>query len=390
MPDNVALYLLLLAALAIGFLLGRRDLLRRRERKAVPPGSYLTAYDHLAKEHQNLDLDEFVAAVVAHDDSIETRLALGSLVRRRGEVDKAIRVHQGLLARPVLTPAQRTRTELELARDYMAAGLLGRAENLLIDVARRDATERPTAQRALLEIYQREREWRQAVAVGREIARHDRSVRGQLAHLQCELAIAALQQGDLRAARQELGRASRFEPGCARIGLIGAEVELVGGQPRAARRHLERTVNLDPDLIPQTLEPYGRACREMSDDAGYVAFLERCVRIAPCPEAVVELAGHRERSEGAEAAAELVLEEMLRRPSLGGFVTLLEHLGRDGKPLGPEQLVQLHRYSRALLERQPAYRCRNCGFPSRSLMWQCPGCHEWGSCKPLVLPRPPA
>ena len=390
MPDNFTLYLMLVAALGIGFLLGRRELRRRGEPPGRTPGSYLATFDHLANEHQNIDIDAFVESVVAHDDSVATRLALGALVRRRGEVDKAIRIHQGLLARPVLTPAQRSQTELALARDYMAAGLLDRAENLLLEVSGRNGPERPTAQRALVEIYQRERDWRQAVEVGKEIARRDRSVRAQLAHFQCELAEVALEQGNLREARQELAKASHFDANCARVSLTSAQVELAGGRHRDVRRLLERAVAQDADCVPLALAPYGQACRAMNDEAGYVAFLQRCLRLGPYLAAVQELAVHLERTGDPASASEFVMEQLLRNPTLGGFVALLEHLDRDGQPLAPEQLALVHRFSKSLLNRQPVYRCRNCGFPSHSLMWQCPSCHEWGSCKPIVRTDPEA
>jgi lipopolysaccharide biosynthesis regulator YciM len=383
MTDNFTLYLMLVAALAIGFLLGRQEWRRRRETAGKPASSYLSAFDQLVNDRQTLDIDVFVETVVSRNDSVETRLALGALVRRRGEVDKAIRIHQGLLARPVLTQEQRSQTELELARDYMAAGLLGRAENLLLELARRGGLERPTAQRALLEIYQREREWRQAVAVGQEIARQDRSVRTQLAHFQCELAEVALEQGDLRLARQELAKGSHFDAGCARVSLTAARVELAGRRYRDARRLLERAVSLDADCVPLVVEPYAQACRGMDDEAGYVAFLRHCLRLGPYLAAVQELAVHLERTSDTTTASEFVMEQLLRNPTLGGFVALLEHLDRDGQALAPEQLALVHRFSKSLLSRQPVYRCRNCGFPSRSLMWQCPSCHEWGTCKPI-------
>ena len=382
MLDNVTLYLLLVVALAIGFALGRTERHNRRARGggASDPPSFL----QLVNEHQKLDIDAFVEAMVTHDDGVDMRLALGSLVRRRGEVEKAIRIHQGLLARPALTGAQRSRTELELARDYLAAGLLGRAETLLLELAQRDSGDRLMAQRGLLEIYQREREWRRAVDVGRGLLRHDRSMRTKLAHFQCELAETAMEQGDLRLAREELSRAGEFDPACARVSLTAAEVEMADERHREVRRLLERAVAQDADCVPLAVEPYWEACRAMKDEDAYVAFLERCLRLGPYLSVVEELAARLERIRGPGAAATFVMEQLLRNPTLGGFVALLEHLDRDGEPLGQEQLALVHRFSKSLLHRQPVYRCRNCGFPSHSLMWQCPSCHEWGTCKPIV------
>lgn len=384
MFDDFTLYLMLLAALAIGFMLGRRE----RGRTVEPPRRsaerYFAGFNQLVDEQRDLDLDSFVESMVEHNDGVETRLVLGSLVRRRGEVDKAIRMHQALLARPSLSSTERSRIELELARDHMAAGLLGRAENLLLELARSPGPERATAQRALLEIYQREREWRRAVEVGEQIARDDASIRTRLAHFQCELAVEALAEGDLRQARQELARAARLDSDCARVNLVAADVELAGGRQSEACRLLRRAVQQDADCVPLAVAPYRAAAEALDDPADYVAFLEACLTLGPFLPAVRELADHLERSGDPGSASDFVIQQLLRSPSLGGFVALLEHLDRDGKPLDGDQLAMVQQFSRSLLERQSVYRCVNCGFSSHRLMWQCPSCHEWGSAKPIA------
>ncbi len=384
MFDNFTLYLLLLAALGIGFLLGRRKRDGAAAPRRHPAERYFAGFNQLVDEQRDLDLDSFVESLVPDDEGVETRLVLGSLVRRRGEVDKAIRMHQTLLARPTLSPAERSRIELELARDYMAAGLLGRAENLLLELAGRNGPERDTARRALLEIYQREREWRQAVEIGVQIARDDRTVNARLAHFQCELAGEALARGDLPLARRELERGAEFEAGCARISLVGAELELAAGRHDAARSLLRRAVGQDPDCVPLAVGPYRAASEALDDHAGYVAFLQRCLADGAFLPVVRELADHLEKTAGSGAASDFVIEQLMRNPTLGGFVALLEHLDRDGMPLDREQLALVRQFSQSLLDRQAAYRCRNCGFSSHGLMWQCPSCHEWGSAKPIV------
>ncbi len=153
MPEIFALYVLLVLALGIGFLLGRRE-----RRKSPPaPGmiarDYFRGLNHLLNERHDLAIDTFVEAMAVNNDTADTHLALGSLVRRRGEVDKAIRIHQKLLARPVLSSVHRAQTEVELARDYLAAGLLGRAENLLLELAKEDASSKTLAYELLMEIY---------------------------------------------------------------------------------------------------------------------------------------------------------------------------------------------------------------------------------------------
>ena len=162
MPENFALYLLLVVALGIGYLLGRRERTRRRTPTANIGRDYFRGLNHLLNERQDLAIDTFIEAIAVDNDTVDTHLALGSLVRRRGEVDKAIRIHQNLLARPALSGSHRTQIELELARDYMAAGLLDRAENLLLELVKNDTDAKHVGMEMLVEIYQRESDWARA------------------------------------------------------------------------------------------------------------------------------------------------------------------------------------------------------------------------------------
>lgn len=386
MPENIALYVLLVVALGIGYLLGRRERRVKPRDLGMVAEDYFKGLNHLLNERHDLAIDTFVESMAVDNDTVDTHLALGSLVRRRGEVDKAIRIHQNLLARPVLSASHRTQTELELARDYLVAGLLGRAENLLKELAARNGAEKQVAQELLLEIYQREKEWGRAVAIGRELARGDKSIKAQLAHFQCELAVLALEAGDLREARSALGKATQFDTQCARAALVGADVAFREKRYREVQRQLARACELDPTLAQETLELYQTASDELNDPAAFVAHLSRCLEAAPVLPAVEFLAADIERKAGQEAANEFVVEQLLRNPSLGGFVTLLNRLDRHGEPLPPERLALVRRFSQSLLQRQPDYRCKNCGFSGKMLMWQCPSCRSWGTIKPIIQP----
>lgn len=383
MPE-IALYVLLVVALGIGFLLGRRERRKVSRNPGMVAEDYFRGLNQLLNEQHDLAIDTFVEAMAVDNDTVDTHLALGSLVRRRGEVDKAIRIHQNLLARPVLSRAHRAQAEMELARDYLVAGLLGRAENLLLELTRNNGGDRPLAQRMLLEIYQRESEWQRAVDVGRTLVRHDRSVRTPLAHFQCELAEAALAEGDLRGARAHLARGADFDGACARINLVGARVEFAARRYRDVKRLLRKARAQDPEIAGQTLELFEGACDELGHEADYVEYLRECLESVPLPEVITALTGFVERDEGPQAAHSFIMDQLLRSPSLRGFVTLLEHLRREGEALDAERVELVERFSRSLLQKQPTFRCKNCGFSGQTLMWQCPSCRVWGSIKPVI------
>jgi lipopolysaccharide biosynthesis regulator YciM len=223
--------------------------------------------------------------------------------------------------------------------------------------------------------------------VGRELLRADKSVRGPLAHFQCELAQQALADGDLRGARTALSKAAGFDGQCARVHLLGAEVAFAEKRYREVQRSLSRARELDPDLAQETLALYQEASEALNDHKGYVGYLRACLERAPILPAVERLAADIELNEGTGAANEFVVDQLLRNPTLGGFVSLLNRLDAQDEPLPAEQLALVRRFSQSLLAHQPGYRCRNCGFGSRTLMWQCPSCRTWGSIKPIVRPQ---
>lgn len=384
MPDNLTLYVLLVIALGVGFALGRRERRRSPRNLGMVARDYLDGLNHLLNERHDEAIDTFVERMSVDNDTVDTHLALGSLVRRRGEVDKAIRIHQNLLARPVLSNQHRQQTELELARDYLVAGLLDRAESLLLELVGRSGAERQTAQELLVEVYQREKEWDQAVAIGRELLRVDRTVRPKLAHFQCEIAQQAMEAGDLRGAREALGKATDFDNRCARAYLLRAGVELEAGRYRDVRRLLRKACQFDPELVQETLAMFRTASLELNDEAGYISFLQEMVAQAPVLPVVEALSSHLEREAGAATARDFIIEQLLKNPTLAGFVALLRHLDVQGEPLQAEQLALVRRFSEALQKKQSSYRCNHCGFGSHSLMWQCPSCRSWDSVKPVT------
>jgi len=382
--DNVLLYFLLVIALGIGFLLGRRERRRRPKVEGVVSRDYFRGLNHLLNERPDLAIDTFVEAMVVSDDTIDTHLALGSLVRRRGEVDKAIRIHQNLLARPVLSGGNRVQVELELARDYLMAGLLDRAETLLRELVGKSGSHRTEALKLLLRIYEREREWGRAMETGKRLIRHDRDMRRRIAHYYCELAEEAMAVSDLRSARSELARALQMDGRCARANLVGARLELQASRYKEVLRLLERVRDQDATLAGECLGLYEQASIALGDASALVRFASESLEKAPAIELVNTLRHHVELSGDPEAARSYIVEHLLHHPNLAGFVMLLQVLDKAGESLSPEYVRLVRRMSEALLEKQPRYRCQSCGFSGKNLMWQCPSCHEWGSMGALL------
>lgn len=376
--ELLGLAVALLIAVLIGFALGAG----RRERPPAstrgPSTEVYRGLNFLLNDQPDRAIDAFLHALDVDADTLETHLALGALLRRRGEVEKAIRIHQNLLARTGQLRVLRPRVELELARDYQAAGLFDRAENLLrglVAAGNADADVIGAAQKDLLSLYERERDWQSAAALARQmIARGARSARARLAHYHCELADAALAANNLREARKALQAALAQDGRCVRALLSLADVELRRGRPRDALRLARRIPDAGPEALGEALDPIERAHRALNTLPEFVRWLER-LSGRGCDLLVLSRIAAVQREAGVELmdvgpALRACIE---REPTLAGLrVGLLE--GEFGGE--PEALLAV---VERLLQRESGYRCAECGFTGQRRDWQCPSCRSWGS-----------
>ncbi len=386
MSTDLMLFVLLVIALAVGFALGQRQ---RRTRRSVPPFSsrdYIESLNHLLNERHDLAIDSFVERMAADSDTVDTHLALGSLVRRRGEVDKATSIHQQLLARTTLSDQQRRQCEFELARDYHAAGLLDRAEDLLVKLSEEAIAERATACRWLLDIYQQETDWARAAQTGRRLVSEDPDVAVEVAHYECELAETQLASAQPEEARATLARAAKMDPQCARVHLLKARIELDGGNATVALQELRRVCELEPALLCETLDLFSESCELLGDNTAYLQALRNGLETSPGAAVVDRYAEHLQTTEGADTAIDFRLRALEAQPDLDSFITLLAQLNQENRHLDSAAIAPLLKFARGLRAQRSAYRCRQCGYGSDSLMWHCPSCRAWGQMKPIVPP----
>ncbi len=385
MPDNLFLYFVLLAAIASGFALGW--LTRRRARsQQVHPRVY-QSLNHLLNDRHDLAVDALIDDLGFDEVTFGTYLALGAALRKRGEVDKAINVHQNLLARPSLSKAELQQVELELATDYFGAGLYGRAETLLQEIIAQKGDHRSAAERLLVGVYERESEWAKALAVARDLVKQDRSQAQLAAHLCCELAQAQLllppEQQNLDEARQHLTLGRKLAPDVARLSLMTAEIELRSGSPRAACKALDRALDLEPDLAVDLFPTYAQATQALGDTKRYLTFLERAiVDPARAPVALLlEQARVLCSEQSPDAAQTLLLERLPQIQSAAQLAGILDELITQAlaQALDAGLHGQFVQQLQSLLLKHQDYRCQNCGFGASSRHWRCPSCHQWGA-----------
>ena len=396
------IFLLLLAAIAIGWLLGRRS------STSVPSAAELTSdyykgLNYLLEGRPDGAIDSFIDALEVNSETIETHLALGTLLRKRGEVERAIRVHQNLLARPSLPRTQIHQAHLGLARDYISAGLLDRAESLLFSLVDESVEQRDASRRYLLEIYQSEREWQRAIEVSGDFLAQKsllgtkksseynneraRQVIIARAHFFCELAEEKLVAGELQSARSLLEKALSQDTRCVRASIMLGSVEYKAGHFKQAIKALRKVSQQDTGFLPETISLLRKCYCEIGDERALKEYLEDCLGSSPSPNLLLAVAEDICDAGGKDAAAEFLSSRLADQPSLRGLAKLI-HLQLELTE-GParDNLDLLQVLVTQLVTERPAYRCEHCGFSGQQLHWFCPGCRYWGSVKPADSTR---
>ncbi len=377
-------FLLLPIAALGGWVIGRRGGERHSDSQVSRLSTtYFRGLNYLLNEQPDKAIELFLHIAELDKDTFETQVALGHLFRRRGEVDRAIRLHQGLVQRTDLTDQQKVQALLALGEDYMRSGLLDRAETVFTDLARIDQRA-PQALKHLIGIYQAERDWPKAIENATRFEAATGEPMGRLiGQFECELADRLRSAGDTRAAREAVARAYAADSTSVRAGMLEGRLELEGGNDVAAIRAFERAARHDTDYLPELLPPLLEAYARVGDRPGARAFLtemsEHYRGVAP----VLALTRLVEADEGVASARTYLAQQLKDRPSVRGEAALIDLTLADG--VDPTAtLRELRHITDQLLVRNPSYRCNRCGFGARSHHWHCPSCKEWGSIKPLL------
>lgn len=376
--------LLLPAAAVMGWVVGRRGGERHSDSQVIKLSTtYFRGLNYLLNEQPDKAIELFLHIAELDKETFETQVALGHLFRRRGEVDRAIRLHQGLVERKDLTDPQRVQALLALGEDYMKSGLLDRAETVFTDLAEIDQRA-PQALRHLIDIFQSERDWNRAIENAHRFEEATGTPMGELiAMFECELAERHRAGGDTDGARAAIARAYAADSNAVRPGMIEGRIEALAGNHVAAIKAFERAARHDSDYLPEILPTLLECYEKAGDLAGAKRFLTEMTEhyrgVAP----VLALTRLVEREEGVHAARQYLAKQLKDRPSVRGEAALIELTLSEGtEPLAT--LQDLGHITDQLLVRNPSYRCNQCGFGARSHHWQCPSCRSWGTVKPLL------
>lgn len=372
------LFLLLAAA---GWALGRFD--EREGAKPPPPLNidYLKGLNFLLNEQTDQALEHFMEMVRVDDRTIETHFALGSLFRRRGEIDRAIRIHQNIVARPDLPAEQRDQALFSLAKDYLKAGLLDRAEKMFVRLSLGSRYQVEALER-LCGIYEQEHEWQKAIDAGQRLETlSGRSLELQIAHYYCELAEGAARAGDYSAARSFVKKAQSGRARTLRGALTRGDIAREMNDAKTALRLYQRVIDEHTYLITEALP----RIVDIHSKEGSLPKLEKHLEkmLAKNPEVCTNIAYTAIVNDigGIGVIDRCVEEYMLNEPTLGEFIDLQSVAG--GATRSRKEVLGKVRLALAkLAAATPRYQCRECGFSTQRLIWQCPSCKNWETQRP--------
>jgi lipopolysaccharide biosynthesis regulator YciM len=361
----------------LGWIAARIDIRQIVTESRALPSSYFKGLNFLLNEQPDKAIEAFIEVVKVDPETIELHFALGSLFRRRGEYDRAIRMHQNLLERPGLGADQKLIALAELGQDYLKAGILDRAEEAFRKLEK--SPQAAAARRHLLEIYEQEKDWDRAIEMTKLVQPDPRD----LAQYYCELAAVESAESRPDAARRHLEAALEANRKCVRASLLLGDLEKSQGDPDRAMEHWKRVESQNPAYLalvaPRLFDAYRDAGRAEEGLTLLTGYLERY----PSLDLLDTVFQHTLEAKGPEQAYALVRDELKRNPTLLGLDRLLEaQIIAAGSPDKRRDLELVRSLVHGHTRRLARYRCETCGFKARQFHWRCPACGGWETYPP--------
>ncbi|MDN3698619.1 MULTISPECIES: lipopolysaccharide assembly protein LapB [Vibrio] len=379
------LFLLLPIAAAYGWYMGNRSAQQDKQTQSHQISrQYVTGLNLLLSDQSDKAVDHFIELLQVDDDTIDTHLALGNLFRSRGEVDRAIRIHQNLISRTGLTLEQKNLALQQLAKDYMVSGFLDRAEKIFEQLVE-EPEHKESALQQLVTIYQQTKEWSKAIHYATALVKMGRKrVKSQIAHFLCELAMQEQGEGQTNKAIQHFKKALVEDPKCARASISLGKLYLESEDYQQTIKYMEMVLNQDIDFISEVLPTLADCYHHLGQEEGLVEFLRACIDKKAGVSAELMLAQLVANHESIGTAQELLTRQLVKNPTMKGFYRLIDyHIAEAEEGRAKDSLTTLQSMVGEQLKIKPHYRCRKCGFSTHSMYWHCPSCKGWGTIKPI-------
>lgn len=371
-----------LAALS-GWLAARYGSKDKSEKSSIKtlPSAYFRGLNFLLNEQSDDAIDAFKSAIATQSESAEVQLSLGNLYRRRGEIEKATRLHENLLSITESDQELHALALYELAQDYQKAGLLDRAENLYLELLD-SGYQKHAACTHLLQIYEQEKDWSHAISViDQHMGECNETFCQRKSHYYCELAELSITEGSFNDAKEFLRQAAGSDPGNLRAIIQSGRIAAATGYHEQAMASYKQVIEKNSLYVREVIEHIANAYLALGDEKGLNRYLSQVIERHKSSKAMLLLTDNIIKRSGNQMAEEKLAGWLRKNPSISGLKKLLE-IKLDSKALNSVQKRDLMLLSRLLdkvIKSRFAYQCRQCGFSGRHFYWHCPSCRSWNS-----------
>ena len=379
------LFLLLPVAAGYGWVMGRNSVRQaQRKQSSILSKHYYKGLNFLLSDEPDKAVDTLIKMINLDSDTVETHIAMGKFFRHRGELDRAIRVHQNLVSKEQISPAQRESALKELGKDYVLAGFLERAENAFLQLLNSEK-HFLDAQQQLFDIYQATKEWGRGI----ELAENMMENHGdsdelciRISHFYCEQAAIYVRKNELNLAEKTLQKAIMADQNTVRPWLMLGQIAISQEQYQTAIEYLQQVPLRDISWLSEAV-PLIEQSAEALDD------LEQLEKILneywqQCATSYLAKVKLMARQGLTKEAADVLLDQLRKHPTMKGFKTLMGlYIEQQGPDESMNSLVLLKELVEEQIKQRPKYRCHSCGFSGGQIHWLCPSCKKWGQVKPI-------
>lgn len=379
------LFLLLPVAMGYGWFMGRNSI-KQNDQTAKQDLSikYSTGLNYLLSNQQDKAIDYLIEALKVEDDTVEAHFAMANLFRRRGELDRALKVHEHLVRHGNLPTKAKQQAVFELAKDFLSAGLYDRAEKMFYRLIKTKEYGLKS-HNALMQIYQSTKDWQQGVALKKSIIKSkDKKLLHELANFYCELATEAKDKGQFIEVIELLESALNFDPNSCRANWLLASIYESHQQYEQACECYKAIYQQDKEFFPDVIEQMHNCYVQLDAEAQFFTFIAKVFDETGGASALIKYLEHINAKYGQQKTIEFLLTALKRRPTIRGFKHFIKLQMAEGSTAQEnESLDVIKELISAYLNMKPRYSCRTCGFNSSTHYWACPSCHDWEQLKPV-------
>lgn len=376
---DFSLLMILVFAVAAGWFLGRYQIQKKQSLNPYP------SIDMISGDRQSETM-QAILSMAQREEAVELQLNLGTFYRRRGEIDKAISIHQSLFARPDLDKNLSEEVQLALASDYLNAGLFDRAERLLKELLKSNSALKPKVINKLVTLYEEEQDWKSILTLADETKQwKDKKA---IAYACCELADSAMRTQSWREADKLIERALKLDPRCIRAILLKAKKSELEGFPNKMLASYKEALTYDPSVLSIILPKLQADLESRHRPEELEKLLESLWYESETPLSLHKYVEHLAAHADADTAISQLTYSIGQVPTMTGFSLLLDILVAKGEPISLEYLTHLKEILHELSGNADDYLCRQCGFESDKHYWRCPSCKQWETFTPRLAHTP--